>query len=59
MTNNLFLDELLNGSMKKTKFKKEFEKDCIDLDSSVAIIKVREDVGLTQAMVETMKIVVS
>lgn len=45
--------------MKKTKFKKEFEKDCIDLDSSVAIIKVREDVGLTQAMVETMKIVVS
>lgn len=49
MKKNLSLDELLNESLKDPEFKKEYEKDCADLESSVAIMKAREDSGLTQA----------
>lgn len=45
---NKSIDELIQEKMQNPEFKRAFEKDMSQLSSSVALLKAREDAGLTQ-----------
>ena len=42
------IDDVIQEKMKNPEFKKAFEKDVAQFSSSVALLKAREDAGLTQ-----------
>ncbi len=42
------IDNVIQEKMKNPEFKKAFEKDVAQFSSSVALLKAREDAGLTQ-----------
>lgn len=42
------IDDVIQEKMKNPEFKKAFEKDMAQFSSSVALLKAREDAGLTQ-----------
>lgn len=50
MGKNSTLDELLNKSLQDIEFKKEYEKDCADLENSVAMMKARKISGRTHKL---------